>query len=95
MGVIGWEVLLALITISSLVGIIFKLFNAITKPTQELNLSIKELSMTLRELQGDLLEYKRVNEKTHDNIFEILKGHDAEIRSNCKSIDEIKYKIGC
>ena len=83
MNVVGWEVVVALITISTLMGVGIKVANALSKPIhevgQELKLSVTELNATLRSIQTENKESKRINEKEHDEIYDTLKNHEGRI----------------
>ena len=83
MNVVGWEVVLALITISTLMGVGIKVANAMSKPIhevgQELKLSVTELNATLKSIQEENKESKRINEKEHDEIYDTLKNHGDRI----------------
>lgn len=60
-----------------------------SKPTEELSWAVKELNITLKEIQDDNKENKRVNEKQHDEIFGRLREHGKIIDEHTKELIRI------
>lgn len=72
---VGWSVVLSLITIGSLITLVIKVSNAVSKPTIELQLVLRELDLTLKGLQKDMANSEKFNEKEHTIIFHRLDEH--------------------
>lgn len=60
-----------------------------SKPTEELSWAVKELNITLKGIQDDNKENKRVNEKQHDEIFGRLREHGKIIDEHTKELIRI------
>lgn len=61
-----------------------------SKPTEELSWAVKELNLTLKGIQEDNKESKRVNEKQHDEIFSKLRDHSKRLDNHTERLIKIE-----